>query len=259
LEDLAAREEILIACDVDGVLAPFVDDPSQARALPASLVALERLAALPRTRVALVSGRSLPSLRQVAQTSEKIMLVGGHGSELATGDPVMDRAGVGEGELALAERVASALEAICERIPGSHVERKPASATLHTRVVPPALARRAEQEVLAGPARWEGVVLMRGKDVLELSVSAATKGTALQRLRQRLGIAVGGVAYLGDDVTDEAAFAVLDQRVGDVAVKVGEGSTCAGHRLSGPDAVADVLQWLAGLRVEAATSSRDPG
>ena len=87
--------------------------------------------------------------------------------------------------------------------------------------------------------------------MLELSVSAATKGTALQALRERLGIGPGAVLYLGDDVTDEQAFDVLDQEAGDVAVKVGEGTTAAEHRVSGPEAVADLMQWLAGLRAQA--------
>ena len=48
LVDLAARDEILVASDFDGVIAPIVERPEQARALPATMVALERLAAMPR-------------------------------------------------------------------------------------------------------------------------------------------------------------------------------------------------------------------
>ena len=62
---------------------------------------------------------------------------------------------------------------------------------------------------------------------------------------------MGAVLYLGDDVTDEQAFDVLDQEAGDVGIKVGEGDTWAEHRLSGPEAVADLMQWLAGLRAQA--------
>ncbi|MFN8078853.1 MAG: trehalose-phosphatase [Kineosporiaceae bacterium] len=255
LVDLAARESVLIACDVDGVLAPLVDHPDQARALPVSLVALERLAGLPGTAVVLVSGRALASLRQVAPVSEHIMLIGGHGAESATGDLLLDRAGPDAAQIARATQLAEALTAISVGVIGSKVERKPTSATLHTRGVPTSEAERAEREVLNGPAAWPGVRLLRGKDVLEVSVSSATKGTALRRLRERLAIPPGGVVYLGDDVTDEAAFAVLDQAAGDVAIKVGEGMSLAAHRLSGPEAVADVLSWVAGLRTGATSRS----
>jgi len=91
---------------------------------------------------------------------------------------------------------------------------------------------------------------MRGKEVVELSVSDATKGAALRRLRALTGTAPGpgGVLYAGDDVTDETAFAVLDDDAGDVTVKVGPGETGARHRVPDPQAVARLLQELAALR-----------
>jgi trehalose 6-phosphate synthase/phosphatase len=252
LVDLSARELILIACDFDGVLAPLVDRPPDARPLPASVVALQRLAALPRTHVVLVSGRSLESLRHAAQPPGEFLLIGGHGSESATGHLLIDRgSSMGGEQAALATRVAAALVEIAAAHPGAHTENKPASSTLHTRGLPREVAARAEQAVLAGPASWDGVHLLRGKDVLELSVSTATKGSALLALAERLGISAGGVLYLGDDVTDEDAFAALDTGAGDVGIKVGDGETVAAYRVSGTESVSDLLQWLAGLRVEA--------
>jgi trehalose 6-phosphate phosphatase len=79
-----------------------------------------------------------------------------------------------------------------------------------------------------------------GKDVLELAVTDADKGSALSRLRSELSAA--GVLYLGDDVTDEDAFAVL--RAGDVGVKVGTGETRARHRVPDLAGVAAVLRRL---------------
>ena len=60
---VAGRDHLLVASDFDGTLAPLVDDPARARALPAAEAALVSLATLPRTAVALLSGRSLASLR----------------------------------------------------------------------------------------------------------------------------------------------------------------------------------------------------
>lgn len=258
LGELATRESILIACDVDGVLAPLVDDPAQARALPGSVAALNRLAELPGTVVVLVSGRDLPTLRQVAPVQPGILLVGGHGAELATGDPILDQDLPAGQQLARARLLGDALEAISSGLPGSRTERKPTSATLHVRGLPPADVARAEAQVVAGPASWPGVRLIRGKDVLEVSVSGRTKGTALSTLRAHLGVPPGAVVYLGDDVTDEAAFAALDQGAGDVAVKVGQGPTLAGHCVRGPQEVGRLLGWLAGAREEAAQISATP-
>ncbi len=53
--------------------------------------------------------------------------------------------------------------------------------------------------------------------------------------------------YAGDDVTDERAFAVLDDAAGDVTVKVGPGPTHARHRVADPEQFAAVLERLAAL------------
>jgi trehalose 6-phosphate phosphatase len=91
------------------------------------------------------------------------------------------------------------------------------------------------------------VHLTLGKEVVELAVVDVTKGVALTLLRDRLGLpfGTGGVLYIGDDVTDERAFAVLDDDSGDVTIKVGPGETLARHRLEGPEDVAITLEYLA--------------
>ncbi len=263
LVDLAARREILVATDFDGVVSPIVEHPDQAQALPATMVALERLAWSPRTHVALVSGRSLEDLRRRAAPPADVILIGGHGSEIDAGPdlpPTRFRVGADHAEnLTGAQRsdvvdqVVDQLEKIAAEFPGAHVERKANSATLHTRSVARDLVEVVEQAVLDGPAALEGVHLLRGKEVLEVSVSTDTKGAALHALRGALGLPPGAVVYLGDDVTDETVFAVLDTAGGDVGIKVGEGSTVAAYRVSGPEAVADLMQWLAGLRTQATT------
>jgi trehalose 6-phosphate phosphatase len=53
LRELAKTERLLVALDFDGTLAPEVDVPSHARALPEARRALFELLALPSTRVAL--------------------------------------------------------------------------------------------------------------------------------------------------------------------------------------------------------------
>ncbi|MEJ2578849.1 MAG: trehalose-phosphatase [Kineosporiaceae bacterium] len=102
---------------------------------------------------------------------------------------------------------------------------------------------------LSGPATWSGVHLTTGKEVVELSVLDVTKGGALIRLRDELGLpaAGGGVAYIGDDVTDERAFAVLDDGLGDLTVKVGAGTTAARHRIPDPPAVTRLLEMFLDL------------
>lgn len=60
---VAASDPLLVALDFDGTLSPLVDDPMDARMLPAARTAVDALLAAPATIVALVSGRSIVDLR----------------------------------------------------------------------------------------------------------------------------------------------------------------------------------------------------
>jgi trehalose-phosphatase len=106
--------------------------------------------------------------------------------------------------------------------------------------------------VLAAAAAERGVGVKHGKDVLELTVVDTDKGTALRRLRQALG--VDAVLFVGDDLTDEDAFAVLDEH--DVGVKVGDGPTVAAFRVPDVDTVAALLTELSVRRRRCAQGSR---
>ncbi|MGC2939325.1 MULTISPECIES: trehalose-phosphatase [unclassified Brevibacterium] len=86
LRDLATADSLLLALDFDGVLAPLQDDPSTSRMVPQSAAAVEALASLPRTRVALVSGRDIATLRRLSEPPDSVWLIGSHGAEAELGD-----------------------------------------------------------------------------------------------------------------------------------------------------------------------------
>ena len=62
--------------------------------------------------------------------------------------------------------------------------------------------------------RYTGVHVLPGKDVVELTVLEANKGSALVDLARQT--CSDATLYLGDDVTDERAFAALDPASGDL-------------------------------------------
>ena len=90
---------------------------------------------------------------------------------------------------------------------------------------------------------WPGKVVT-GKEVVEFTISSADKGDAIRALAQRTRAA--NTLYLGDDVTDEDAFAALGPD--DLGIKVGPGPTVAGHRLDAPPSVGHFLHHLAERR-----------
>jgi trehalose-phosphatase len=249
LRALSVRPRILVACDFDGVLAPIVPVPMDARPLPSARDALHALAATPGTLIALVSGRPLDQLTAIADPPSSAALIGSHGAQaeppLGDGGPEEP---LDDDTRHLLERLTAEVVRIVDAHPGTVAEHKPTGVVLHTRRADRPEAAAATAAVLEGPATWPGVHVTRGKEVVEFAVTDVTKGTALRQLRSRLDLTRGGVLYLGDDVTDERAFAVLDDDEGDVTVKVGDGETAARHRLPDPAAVAAMLQALVGLR-----------
>jgi trehalose 6-phosphate phosphatase len=245
LRTAAGAEQLLVAVDFDGTLAPIVEVPSDARSLAGGLEALELLATRPGTTVALVSGRARADLATLAPVGDAVRLVGSHGAEI---DDVVLSPDDAERLIALLAGVRRAVDGTADVT----LENKPAGVAVHVRRATRDDAARVTEAVLAGPATAPGVHVTRGKEVVEISVLTADKGQALDRLRAESGAQV--VVYLGDDVTDEAALARL--RDGDVGVKVGQAETVARHRVDGPlDAVA-VLQLLADERGRAPEDAR---
>ncbi|TNM69462.1 trehalose-phosphatase [Streptomyces sp. NP160] len=242
LGSVATARSVLLAFDFDGVLAPIVEQPGGARALPASASAIDELVRTDRVAVALVSGRAMDSLREVSGPPEGALLVASHGAE---GDGVPSE--LDDGQRALLARVVEAVRAVVDAHAGTHLELKPAGAVIHTRSAARDVAAQASRLVEDGPGAWDGVRALRGKEVVELSVVEADKGSALLALRDRLAERSGTrpvVVYAGDDVTDEDAFRALEPGAGDVGVKVGEGETAAEFRVGTPEDVSALLQHL---------------
>jgi trehalose 6-phosphate phosphatase len=244
LRELARSRRLLVALDFDGTLAPEVDSPEMARALPEAREAVLAMLRMPNTRVALVSGRALRSLTEVADLPDTALLVGSHGIEIRLDDP-HQRVSLDTAEIEQVEVLHEVLEEVADSIDQVWLETKPAGFALHTRLATEENSRVAHLVALSeAQAEIENLTVRRGKNVLEFSVRSTTKGEALEHLRRYT--AADAVFYAGDDVTDEDAFAALLPH--DVGVKSGPGSSEAAFRVGGPEEIALVLTTLATFR-----------
>ena len=231
----AHRTSALLAFDVDGVLAPLVDHADESRLLPGVHDSLASLA--DDATVAIVSGRALESLERLFAFPAGLHVVGSHGLEVRGIDP----APLDERE----RRTLDQLEIIATRAvdaagDGAWIEHKPASVVVHTRTADPERSRAAVDAVVDLGSLVDGAQVKPGSDVVELLARSASKGDALLGLADRLGRTP--IVYLGDDVTDEDAFAVMGAH--DISVRVGPGDTRARYRLSGPTEVAELVRAL---------------
>jgi len=234
LADVAARRPLLVASDYDGVLARLRGEPSAAVPEPGVAEAIGRLAAVDGVTVALVSGRGVADLQATSGFTGPFRWVGSHGEEFD---------GPLAGELAdRRDALAALLAPVVAEVDGARLEVKPASVAVHTRQVPD----RAAAAALLERARSlvdSSLTLKPGKEVLEVAVTDADKGTALRRLVTELGAAAA--LYLGDDLTDEDGFRALGPD--DVTIKIGDGDTAARYRVPDPAGALAVLRRLGEL------------
>lgn len=232
---VAVTGQIALFLDFDGTLveiAPSPEDVRIDRRLPEALDALrQRLGGA----LALVSGRPVALLDKM-MAPYRFDAAGLHGAQIRLGSEDAPVA-------APAEALRAALRAMV-RFANSNVgviiEDKRQSIALHWRLAP-ALADEA-LALMEGLAAEIGPTmrLQRGKAVAELVPASASKGGAITWLMQQDAYAGRTPVFVGDDVTDEDGFAAVNAASG-LSIRIGEGQTCARHRLASPTALRQVL------------------
>ena len=222
--------------DVDGTLLEIVDNPADVVA-DASLVAmLKSIETGLGGALALVSGRTLEELDRIFSPAS-FAVAGTHGSELRLPDGRIERSTSNRPP----DTERCRLQAFVERNSGLLLEVKDTGMALHYRRAP-GLEDEARQLILdvvdrLGPA----FRLIDGKKVLEIVPCTHDKGAALRRFMRHPVYADRVPVFIGDDVTDEDGFLVINELEG-ISVKVGNvGETAANYSM--PD-VGAVRQWL---------------
>lgn len=231
--DLIAAEpgQAALFLDIDGVLAPIVARPQDARVPPETRAELERLAGR-YALVAAVTGRPSDDARTIVGV-DAITYVGEHGLEL---DPD-------------AGDWAGRIHGYARDVTWPDIELKPLSVAFHYRTADDQALAREQLEPVAVAALDEGFRTRWGRMVLEvLPPVDASKGTAVRRLLETSGLR--RALYAGDDTTDLDGFAALDGL--DVAMRVAvssaEGPVELGERadlvVGSPAAFLELLRQL---------------
>lgn len=223
--------------DLDGVLAPLAPTPE---AVGPSLRRTAALRALDRAlggRMAILSGRTLAEIDRISEAASPAA-AGVHGLERRRRDGVLIRGAAHEG-VGVAIEV---LRAFAVRCPGVRVEDKGLAVALHYRLAPEHAAAAAD--LARDLADRTGLSLQPGHMVLELKTPGADKGAALAAFMDEAPFAGAVPVMVGDDLTDEHAFAAAAER-GGFGVLVGAmRPTAARFRLGCVEAV---LEWIEAL------------
>jgi trehalose-phosphatase len=204
----ARAPRTLLLLDYDGTLAPFRLERDRAVPYPGVRELLAKLLAAPWPRVAVVSGRPADEVARLLDLSPRPEIFGGHGSERLLPDGRRERAAIAPSVAAALDAAAAALSAagLSER-----TERKAASVAVHFRGLDGPHRAQAEavaERELGAAAAAGGTELLPFAEGLELRAEGVHKGRAVAALVAEMPPG-SAVAYLGDDRTDEDAFAAL--------------------------------------------------
>ncbi|WP_132256985.1 trehalose-phosphatase [Methylobacterium segetis] len=239
--------DLALFLDFDGTLVEIAPRPDAVRVDPGLVPALERLRERLGGALAIVTGRPIGVIDDFLAPA-RFDVAGLHGVERRVNDAVTG--GRPEDHPDLRARVPR-LQALVADLDAVLIEDKGASVAVHWRLANPEDAQRAEAVVKSIAAELDGPYrLQLGKAVGEIVPASATKGHAIRALLEAPPYAGRRAVFLGDDRTDELAFASVNAD-GGVSVRVGPGETVAPKRLADPEAVRALLYaWADGAPMD---------
>lgn len=224
--------------DVDGTLLEIESHPDAVRAGPELRQLLARASRALGGALALVSGRTIASLDALFAPL-CLPAAGLHGLERR------DAAGRVHYPQGYAGRIAAARAGLLEFVqsaPGLLLEDKGAALALHYRNAPALEDACRRQVEAARAAAGEDFHVQHGKRVFELKPSGQDKGTAVAAFMTEAPFHGRTPVFVGDDVTDEDGFRVVNA-LGGLSIRVGSaGHSAARHAAAD---VPGILDWLA--------------
>jgi trehalose 6-phosphate phosphatase len=209
------RDDWALFLDVDGTILQIAATPTAVSVPERAVGLLARLRARLAGALALVSGRPIADLDRLF-TPLRLPVAGAHGTERRDATGRVHRRDC-SAALASARHVLAAWAA---SHPGVILEDKGAALALHYRGVPElesaARGAMAAALVAAGPEFH----IQDGKKVVEIKVDAVSKGSAIAQFMTEPPFLGRLPVFLGDDLTDEDGFEMVN-RLGGYSVAVG--------------------------------------
>ena len=234
-----ARTPRALFLDIDGTLVEFESHPDLVRATEGLIVLLKGVALALDGAMALLSGRSLSDIDRIFSPWQPAA-AGVHGAEVR-GPAGLRRHIPDPAELSALREGAAAL---AKRLTGVWVEDKGMSVALHHREAPGIADQLATEARRLADSSGGVFEVQPGILVQELRPANFDKGLALVEIMSDDPFAGRSPIVVGDDRTDEFAFAAA-QDAGGLAILVGDRTdSVAQLRLTNPAAV---RSWLAEL------------
>lgn len=227
-----------IFLDVDGTLIHIAEHPDSVQPSDRLGEILGQAAEAVDGALALISGRSIAVIDALTEHAAPAA-AGLHGLEIRTATGEYQSA---EQNLPALQRARDRLESLTTAHSDLFIEDKKATLALHYRNASEAAVAAAQDTIESIVEASEGeLTRLDGKSVYEIKPAHGDKGDALRELLASPAFSGRRPVYIGDDVTDEAAFRTANE-LGGVSIRVGvDGESEARYRLNTVD---EVLEWL---------------
>ena len=244
VQELLHHKTPAVFLDYDGCLSPIVKDPDKAVLTDDMRATLKHLADV--CPVAVVSGRDRANVEQLVQLGN-LYYAGSHGFDISGPNNMHTEPGGAAAAVPALDAAQQELNELLQHVQGVLVERKRYAIAVHYRNVPEEQVSevlQVVQEVLSG---YKELKPGPGKKVLELKPNLDWhKGKAVQWLLQELHLNKPDIIplYIGDDLTDEDAFAALQGEGIGILVGEHDEDTAATYRLENVEEVQAFLKSL---------------
>ncbi|WP_266205763.1 trehalose-phosphatase [Pontibacter kalidii] len=231
--------------DYDGCLAPIVKDPDKAILSEGMRSTLQQLAQV--CPVAVVSGRDRANVEQLVQL-DSLYYAGSHGFDISGPNNMHTEPGGAAAAIPALDKAQKALNERLKDVEGALVERKRYAIAVHYRNVAEGQVAQVLEVANDVLSKYKELKPGPGKKVLELKPNLDWhKGKAVHWLLEELDLNKPDIIplYIGDDLTDEDAFAALQGQGVSILVGEHDEQTAAAYRLESVEEVQEFLQALA--------------
>ncbi|MBD3218982.1 MAG: trehalose-phosphatase [candidate division Zixibacteria bacterium] len=239
--DLKKSQKPILLLDYDGTLAPFKVKRDEAVPYPGVKEILNRILDANHTHVVVISGRRVSDISDLLKLDIQPEIWGSHGNERLLSDGSYKLAELSEKE---SEGLEKARKWAKEQKLDDNLEEKPAGLAFHWRGMDESRAEEIEKKVLY---KWQPVQkefnlkLLNFDGGIEIKVAGRDKGNAVRSVLMEFG-ETDIIAYLGDDLTDEDAFKVLQGKGLCILVRNELRETLADLWIEPPDELLHFLQ-----------------
>ena len=236
---VTGRPDWALILDVDGTVLRIARTPDAVEVSGSLRIVLEKLRPLLGGALALVSGRTIADLDYHFGPLH-LPAAGLHGVERRDACGGLHR----ESNPVALDEIRKALEKFAATHAGVVIEDKTHAIAVHYRQAPTVKAK-ARAEVRRLVEGRPDLQILDGKMVFEIKSCGIDKGTAIKAFMAEPPFVGRTLIFLGDDITDEDGFAIVND-LGGHSIRVGgRAKTAARFRLPNVTAVIEWLNWLA--------------